>query len=55
MGRAIAQRDRALLSKALIQLSADRWGGCSLHFSFLAWGDPALGCRVNGELKEGLH
>ena len=45
----------SLPSTALIQLSADRWGCCSLRFSFLAWGDPALGCKVNGELKEGLR
>ena len=43
---------RALLIKALIQLSDDRWG-C------LAWNDPALGLqvygRVNDDIREGLH
>ena len=35
---------RALLNKALIQLSADGWGCTSLG-SCLAWGNPALGPR----------
>ena len=35
---------RALLSKALIQLSADGWG-CTPSGSCLAWGNPALGPR----------
>ena len=34
---------RTLLSKALIQLSADWWGYTPTLVVFLSWGDPALG------------
>ena len=48
---------RALISNALIQLSADGWSCASPYW--LAWGDSALGvywlcCRLNGDLQEGL-
>ena len=44
----------ALLSEALIQLSADGWGCTPLQLFALRWPSPGIYRLVNGELQEGL-